>query len=121
MGPRLRKPKSPDLVALRVVVEGERDGEPVARAWELVDRYDAERGISAMMRTTGYSLSITGQLQARGAVPAGVHTPDEAMPAEQYIAELAARGVMIREAGVERRTTADRRAEERREQLAEHG
>jgi hypothetical protein len=50
-----------------------------------------------------------------------VHTPDEAMPAEQYIAELAARGVMIREAGVERRTTADRRAEERREQLAEHG
>jgi lysine 6-dehydrogenase len=121
MGPRLRKPKSPDLVALRVVVEGERDGEPVARAWELVDRYDAERGISAMMRTTGYSLSITGQLQARGAVPAGVHTPDEAMPAEQYIAELAARGVMIREAGVDRRTTADRRAEERREQLAEHG
>ncbi len=120
MGPRLRKPKSPDLVALRVVVEGERGGEPVARAWELVDRYDAERGISAMMRTTGYSLSITGQLQARGAVPAGVHTPDEAMPAEQYIAELAARGVMIREAGVERRTTADRRTEERREQLAEH-
>jgi lysine 6-dehydrogenase len=74
MGPRLRKPKSPDLVALRVVVEGERaDGGAVARAWELVDRYDAERGISAMMRTTGYSLSITGQLQARGEVAAGSH------------------------------------------------
>jgi lysine 6-dehydrogenase len=115
MGPRLRKPKSPDLVALRVVVEGERaDGAAVARAWELVDRYDAERGISAMMRTTGYSLSITGQLQARGEVAAGVHTPDEAVPAAAYIAELARRGVAIREVEVERRSEADRRGGERR-------
>jgi len=111
MGPRLRKPQSPDLVALRVVVEGEKEGEPVTRAWELVDRYDAERGISAMMRTTGYSLSITGQLQARGEVPAGVHTPDEAVPAGRYIAELARRGVEIREADAERR---ERREGERR-------
>jgi lysine 6-dehydrogenase len=115
MGPRLRKPKSPDLVALRVVVEGERDGgAAVWRAWELVDRYDAERGISAMMRTTGYSLSITGQLQARGEVRPGVHTPDEAMPAERYVAELARRGVVIREADAERRSESDRRDGERR-------
>jgi lysine 6-dehydrogenase len=114
MGPRLRKPKSPDLVALRVAVEGERDGETVSRAWELVDRHDAERGISAMMRTTGYSLSITGQLQARGEVPAGVHTPDEAMPAERYIAGLAERGVVIREADPERRGQGERRAADRR-------
>lgn len=109
MGPRLRKPQSPDLVALRVVVEGERDGATVTRAWELVDRYDAERGISAMMRATGYSLSITGQLQACGEVPAGVHTPDEAMPAERYIAELGGRGVEIRTVG---RRDAERRAAE---------
>jgi len=52
--------------------------------------------ISAMMRTTGYSLSITGQLQAEGAVtPAGVHTPDECMPGERYIVELAKRGIAI--------------------------
>ena len=115
MGPRLRKPKSPDLVALRVVVEGAREGGGrVTRAWELVDRYDAERGISAMMRTTGYSLSITGQLQARGEVRPGVHTPDEAMPAERYVAELARRGVLIREADAERRSESDRRDGERR-------
>ncbi len=97
MGPRLRKPAAPDLVALRVVVEGERDGTPVVRAWELVDRADAERGISAMMRATGYSLSITAQLQARGEVRPGVWTPDECVPAERYVAELARRGVLIRE------------------------
>ncbi len=97
MQPRLTKSASPDLVALRVVVEGEHGGGKVSRGWELVDRYDAARGVSAMMRTTGYSLSITGQLQAAGAIPSGVHTPDEAMPAERYIAELAKRGIDIRE------------------------
>jgi lysine 6-dehydrogenase len=61
-----------------------------------VDRYDEERGISAMMRTTGYSLSITGQMQARGEVqPAGVHTPDECIPGDKYIAELRKRGIDI--------------------------
>jgi lysine 6-dehydrogenase len=51
-----------------------------------------------MMRTTGYSLSITGLMQARGEVkPFGVHTPDEAMPAKRYIEELAKRGVEIRQ------------------------
>jgi lysine 6-dehydrogenase len=65
--------------------------------YELVDRYDEERGISAMMRTTGYSLSITGQMQVRGEVkPAGVHTPDECIPGEKYISELKKRGVDIR-------------------------
>ncbi len=99
MGPRLTKPKGRDLVALRVTVKGMKDGKPKTAAWELVDRYDEERGISAMMRTTGYSLSITGQMQARGEIsPAGVHTPDECVPAERYIAELAKRGVDIREA-----------------------
>jgi lysine 6-dehydrogenase len=51
-----------------------------------------------MMRTTGYSLSITGQLQAEGAVtPAGVHTPDECMPGERYVTELGKRGILIRQ------------------------
>jgi lysine 6-dehydrogenase len=50
-----------------------------------------------MMRTTGYSLSITGQLQAKGEIEPGVHTPDECMPAKKYISELAKRGVMIKE------------------------
>ena len=96
MQPRLTKQNSPDLVALRVVVTGTKGGKPITHTFELVDRYDAAHGISAMMRTTGYSLSITGQLQAEGAVsPAGVHTPDECMPGERYIAELAKRGIAI--------------------------
>jgi lysine 6-dehydrogenase len=99
-GDHLRKGK-PDLVALRVTVAGTRDGQRRTRAWEVVDRYDATHGITAMMRTTGYTLSITGQLQATGAIPAGVHTPDECMPAQRYFDMLAARGIEVREVSVE--------------------
>jgi lysine 6-dehydrogenase len=51
-----------------------------------------------MERTTAFSLSITGLLQAAGALPsAGVFTPDECIPGERYIAELGKRGVVIQE------------------------
>jgi len=96
--PRLTKPNGRDLVALRVTVEGTKGGRDARLGWELLDYYDQARGISAMMRTTGYSLSITGQMQARGEIAEpGVHTPDECVPAELYISELAKRGVNIKE------------------------
>lgn len=97
MGARLTKPEGRDLVALRVIVTGKKAGEAKTVKFDLIDKYDEERGISAMMRTTGYSLSITGQMQARGEIAlAGVHTPDECVPAEKYIDELGKRGVEIR-------------------------
>ena len=96
--PKLHKPKGKDLVALLVQVSGSRAGAPAQVTFRLVDRYDEANGISAMMRTTAYSLSITGQMQADGRVTAkGVHTPDEAIPFAEYVRELAERGVRIEE------------------------
>jgi lysine 6-dehydrogenase len=97
-GPKLRKdPRvSPDLVALRVEVSGEKDGRETTLRWDLLDRYDPSTGITAMMRTTGFSLAITGSLQADGQLPPGVHTPDEAIPADRYIAALRERGVAVK-------------------------
>jgi lysine 6-dehydrogenase len=93
---KLSKPDSPDLVALRVEVTGEQQGSARAVTWELIDYYDAEHGISAMMRTTGYSLAITGWMQAKGLVSGpGVRTPDEAVPAKIYVEELGKRGVRL--------------------------
>ena len=98
VGPKLTKPHSKDLLALRVTVAGKKGGRSAARQFDLVDRYDEHHGISAMMRTTGYSLSITGQMQANGqVVPPGVWTPDECMPAAEYIAELRKRGMDVLE------------------------
>ena len=96
--PKLHKPQGKDLVALRVTVTGTKDGAARQITFRLIDRYDAEHGISAMMRTTGYSLSITGQMQADGRVTRkGVHTPDEAIPFGAYVEELGRRGVRIEE------------------------
>jgi lysine 6-dehydrogenase len=96
--PKLFKPESRDLVALQVQVSGTKSGKPHKVTFRLIDYYDAKQGISAMMRTTGYSLSITGQMQVDGRVKEkGVHTPDEAMPFDSYVAELAQRGIKIEE------------------------
>src|SRR6478735_7994613 len=85
-------------IAVRGEVSGIKDGKPKKTAWQLIDRYDEATGITAMMRTTGYSLAITALMQADGRVTAkGVVTPDESMPAKGYIEELAKRGVKIEE------------------------
>jgi lysine 6-dehydrogenase len=95
MTPRLTS-DAPDLVALRVTVTGTKGGEPALFARHLVDHHDAGHGISAMMRTTGFSLAITGWMLGSGVIARpGVHTPDEVVPAEAYVRELAARGVRI--------------------------
>ena len=94
--PKLRKPESPDLVALRVEVVGELDGRPKRVRYDLLDYYNPKTGVSAMERTTAYSLSITGQMQADGRIgKRGVFTPDRGVPADEYIRELGRRGVQI--------------------------
>jgi lysine 6-dehydrogenase len=79
-------------------VTGRKQGKPARVTFRLIDYYDPQHNISAMMRTTGYSLSITGQMQVDGRVKVkGVHTPDEAMPFDAYVSELARRGIKIEE------------------------
>ncbi len=98
VSPKLSKPNGRDLVALQVQVTGARQGKATSVTFRLLDYYDAQHGISAMMRTTGYSLSITGQMQVDGRVVAkGVHTPDEAIPFREYVTELGKRGIRIEE------------------------
>jgi lysine 6-dehydrogenase len=98
VSPRLYKPEGRDLVALQVQVIGQKGGVSRSVTFRLIDYYDAKHGISAMMRTTGFSLSITGQMQVDGRVEAkGVHTPDEAIPFQDYVTELAKRRIRVEE------------------------
>jgi lysine 6-dehydrogenase len=95
VSPRLTKPDRRDLVALRVHVRGT---EGRQAGWQLLDYFDEARGVSAMMRTTGYSLAITGLMQVDGRINApGVHTPDQAVPFAAYVSELARRRIDIHE------------------------
>ena len=94
--PRLFKPEGRDLVALRIVVAGEKDRAPAVVTFELLDFYDPALGVSAMMRTTGYSLALTALMQADGTITArGVQTPDGAVPFRPYVEGLALFGVNI--------------------------
>lgn len=94
--PVLRNPDGDDLVALRVEGRGSKDGRPTTVRYDLLDKYDAENGITAMMRTTGFSLAITALMQADGRIEnPGVHTPDECVPVGPYMEELEWSGVRI--------------------------
>jgi lysine 6-dehydrogenase len=98
VSPKLTKQRGHDLIALLVDVRGKKGGRPSGTRWRMVDRYDEKNDVTSMMRTTGYSLAITGLMQLDGRISAaGVHTPDESVPAGPYVAELAKRGITIEE------------------------
>jgi lysine 6-dehydrogenase len=98
VSPKLNKPEGRDLVALRIIVSGTKSGKPLTTTFDLIDYFDEVHHVSAMMRTTGYSLALTGLIQARRQViHFGVTTPDEGMPFDHYVEGLRARGINIRE------------------------
>ena len=87
----------PDLVALRVIATGTKDGRPCTHQWDLLDRQDEESGITAMERTTGFTLSTVGLLMGRDVIDTtGVMPPDEGIPADVYLEEMERRGIDIR-------------------------
>jgi lysine 6-dehydrogenase len=94
--PLLKKPEGRDLVVLRVEIRGTQGGAPATIRYDLIDRYDEATGITAMMRTTGYSLALTGVMQGRGQIrELGVRTPDETVDPLAYLAGLERRGIRI--------------------------
>ncbi len=106
--PRLTFPNEPDLVVMRVVVEGTRDGKRKEIVFEMLDRMDAKRGVSAMMRTTAYPTTAAALMIARGEVPfRGVAAMERAIPAEAFLREIGKHELKIE---VRERTPAAARA-----------
>lgn len=94
--PVLANPKGDDMVVARVQVAGTRKGAPQTVVYELFDFFDPETKLTAMARTTGFSLAVTALMQARGQVGAwGVGTPDETMPPATYLEALRRRNIRI--------------------------
>ena len=88
--PRLTFPNEPDLVVMRVVVEGVKDGKKKEIVFEMLDRMDTKRGVTAMMRTTAYPTAAAALMIARGEVPfRGVAAMERAIPAEAFLREIA--------------------------------
>lgn len=93
--PHLVDPEGRDLVAMRVIVEGTKGGRPKTVTYDMLDLYDEALGVTAMMRTTGYSLAAVARLQVEGVVPPGARPPYECVPVEAYVRTLGERGIRI--------------------------
>lgn len=92
----LRSEDERDVVVLRVEVKGVQDGADRTIRWQLVDFYDEDEGLTAMTRATGFSLAVTALMQADGRIgTVGVRTPDECVPGDVYVTELAERGIHL--------------------------
>lgn len=86
--PILRQPESSDLVAVRVIVTGILNGKSQNIVFEMVEYDDSELKISAMMRTTGFSLAAVAIMLANSDVKTGVHTPSECIESDAFLAIL---------------------------------
>ena len=86
----------PDYVLVRLEFVGTAGGETKRLRYDIVDKFDAETNLSAMMRTTAFPASIIAQMMAKGGVEMRGATPQEkAIDARKFVAELAKRNINI--------------------------
>ncbi|MEM0493013.1 MAG: saccharopine dehydrogenase C-terminal domain-containing protein [Candidatus Thermoplasmatota archaeon] len=86
-----------DVVLLRVYGRGVINDKRYVSTYSMIDYGEPEHGISAMMRTTGYPVSVTAQMIQQGVIKEhGVYTPEEVIPPVLFLRELRKRGLVIK-------------------------
>ena len=87
-----------DAVLLRVLVRGEKDGRPATIVYEMVERYNETTHQTAMMRCTAIPTIVVALLLAReeSVSGGGADVPENVLPRDQFLDEVAARGLDIR-------------------------
>jgi len=90
-----------DITVLRVIVEGVKDGCQTRYTFDMVDRYDDERGVTSMAKTTSYTAAIVARMLGRGDVSEkGLVPPVRVIRGDLFRRlrrELAERGVSIKQ------------------------
>lgn len=87
-----------DAVVLRISVAGTKDGEEMDIAYNLVTKRDAQSGVTAMARATANTISVVAQMIGSGVIDKrGSYPPELIVPGDEYIKEMAKRGVDIKE------------------------
>ena len=85
-----------DVVLIKVLSKGIKDGKEYYLDYIIIDFYDEENNITAMMRTTGYPVSIIAQMIERGVIKErGVFCPEEIVPCTPFFDELNKRDIII--------------------------
>jgi len=94
--PLVTFPDDRDVVVIRILATGHKDGQPAEVVLDLMDFYDPETGFTAMERTTGWDGAIVAAMMARGQTPRGAVPVELAVPPDLFVQELARRGIEVR-------------------------
>lgn len=85
-----------DVVLLHVQSQGIKKGKKQSRDYRLIDYYDKDKSITAMMRTTGYPAAITAQMIENATInERGVFCPEEIIPPQPFFDQLKKRDILI--------------------------
>ena len=88
----------PDVVLVRVAVTGTRQAKKETLEFNLIDSFDKNDNITAMMRTTSYPTSVIAQMLTSGTIGThGVNTPEQCVPLQPFLSELRERSIAITE------------------------
>jgi lysine 6-dehydrogenase len=95
--PQLRaRPGDEDLVIVRIIARGLKDGQEREVTVDLFDYYDEATGFTAMERTTGWHAAIMAGFIARGQTPKGGVPVELAVPGQACVEEFRRRGFELR-------------------------
>jgi lysine 6-dehydrogenase len=87
-----------DVVLLRITADGVKNNVPVTVRTQIIDRFDKENGITAMMRLTGYPTAIIARMLAAGViVEHGVLPGERCVPVDLLRTELKHRDIQLEE------------------------
>jgi saccharopine dehydrogenase-like NADP-dependent oxidoreductase len=85
-----------DAVLLRVLLRGQKDGRAQTLVYEMVERYDEARGMTAMMRCTSIPTAVIATLVAGPEVTGGgADVPENIIPHDAFLDGIRARGLDI--------------------------
>jgi lysine 6-dehydrogenase len=84
-----------DLILIRVLAKGTKDGRAAEVAVDLLHYYDEATGFSAMEQGTGWHAAILTEAIAFGQVAHGVIPVEEAMPGAAFVERARQRGFAI--------------------------
>ncbi|NIP44707.1 MAG: saccharopine dehydrogenase [candidate division Zixibacteria bacterium] len=87
-----------DVVLVSVDFEGKKDGKSKHLKYRMMDYYDERTGLTAMMRSTGFSSSIIAQMLAEGKIEKKGVVPQEiSVPPDVFMEELSRRNFSLEE------------------------
>ena len=85
-----------DVVLMKVFSSGVKEGDKIGLEYSMIDYFDEENNITAMMRTTGYPVSIIAQMIEKGLIKEhGVFCCEEIVPCKSFFEELEKRSIHI--------------------------